>query len=91
MPLSQRKGIVTLGPEIRTEFFLELAFSFDRFECSRLPLNGHLYQSDDPVKRTPRVGSCLSLLPLFNFLSDRHLSKTHGHLGPVPMVRLRGS
>ena len=35
---------------------------------SRLSLNGHLYKTDTSVKRTPRVGPCLSLLPLFDFL-----------------------
>ena len=35
---------------------------------SRLSLNGHLYKTDTSVKRTPRVGPCLSLLPLFDSL-----------------------
>ena len=39
---------------------------------SRLSLNGHLYKTDTSVKRTPKVGPCLSLLPLF----DGHLFKT---------------
>ena len=30
---------------------------------SRLSFNGHLYKTDTSVKRTPRVGPCLSLLP----------------------------
>ena len=69
MPLGQRKGIVTLGSEIEKNLFLELALiSFDRLEYSGLSLNGHLYKTDTPVKRTPRVGPCLSLLPLFGFL-----------------------
>ena len=34
----------------------------------RLSLNGHLYKTDTSVKRTPRVGPCLSLLPLFDSL-----------------------
>ena len=40
------------------------------FEYSRLSLNGHLYKTDTSVKRarTPRVGPCLSLLPLFHSL-----------------------
>ena len=37
-------------------------------EYSRLPLNGRLYKADTSVKRTPRVGPCLSLLPLLHFL-----------------------
>ena len=45
-------------------------------EYSRLSLNGHLYKTDTSVKRTPRVGPCLSLLLLFDFLEDGHLSKT---------------
>ena len=35
---------------------------------SRLSLKGHLYKTDNSVKRTPRVGPCLSLLPLFDSL-----------------------
>ena len=31
-------------------------------------LNGHLYKTDTSVKRTFRVGHCLSLLPLFDSL-----------------------
>ena len=43
---------------------------FDRGKgyYSRLSLNGHLYKTDTSVKRTPRVGPCLSLLPLFDSL-----------------------
>ena len=33
---------------------------------SRLSLNGHLYKTDTSVKRTPRVGPCLCLFPLFD-------------------------
>ena len=35
---------------------------------SQLSLKGHLYKTDTSVKRTPRVGPCLSLLPLFDSL-----------------------
>ena len=35
---------------------------------SRLSLNGHLYKTETSVKLTPRVGSCLSLLLLFDSL-----------------------
>ena len=35
---------------------------------SGLSRNGHLYKTNTSVKRTPRVGSCLSLLPLFDSL-----------------------
>ena len=37
-------------------------------EYSLLYLNGHLYKTDTSVKRTLRVGPCLSLLPLFDSL-----------------------
>ena len=37
-------------------------------DYSRLSLNGHLYKTNTSVKRTPRVGPCLSLLPLFDSL-----------------------
>ena len=47
---------------------------------SLLSLNGHLYQTDTSVKRTPRVGPCLCLLPLFDSLQV-------GHLGRFPFVR----
>ena len=35
---------------------------------SRLSLNGHLYKTDTLAKWTPRVGPCLSLLPLLDSL-----------------------
>ena len=35
---------------------------------SRLSVNGNLYKTDTSVKRTPRVGPCLSLFPLFDSL-----------------------
>ena len=35
---------------------------------SRLSLNGHLYKTDTSVKRTPREGLCLSIIPEFEFL-----------------------
>ena len=37
-------------------------------EWSGLSLNGHLYKTDASLKRTPRVGPCLCLLPLFDSL-----------------------
>ena len=46
------------------------------YAYSRLSLNGHLYKTDTSVKRTLRVGPCLSLLPLFDSLEDGHFSKT---------------
>ena len=39
-----------------------------QFNYSRLSLNGHLYKTDTSIKRTPRVGPCRSLLPLFDSL-----------------------
>ena len=45
-------------------------------DYNRLSLNGHLYKTDTSVKRTLRVGRCLSLLPLFDSPLDGHLSKT---------------
>ena len=48
------------------QFFL-FCFVFSVF-YSRLSLNGHLYKTDTSVKWTPRVGPCLSLLPLFDSL-----------------------
>ena len=38
------------------------------FVYSRLSLIGHLYKMDTSVKRTLRVGPCLSFLPLFDSL-----------------------
>ena len=35
---------------------------------SRLSLNGHLYKTGTSLKRTPTVGPCHSLLPLFDSL-----------------------
>ena len=38
--------------------------------------NGHLYKTDISVKRTLRVGPCLSLLPLFDSLTDTSVKLT---------------
>ena len=38
--------------------------------------NGHLYKTDISVKRTLRVGPCLSLLPLFDSLTDASVKRT---------------
>ena len=38
------------------------------YPYSRLSLNGHLYKTDTSVKRTPRVGPCPCLFPLFDSL-----------------------
>ena len=45
-------------------------------EYSWLSLNGHLYKMDTSVKRTLRIGPCLSLLLLLDSLLDGHLFKT---------------
>ena len=60
-------------------FFNVLAKKGDQSEMdplyySRLSLNGHLYKTDTSVKRTPRVGPCLSLLPLCDFLYKMNVS-----------------
>ena len=46
--------------------WLDQAISYQKY--SRPSLNGHLYKTDTSVKRTPRVGPCLSQLPIFDFL-----------------------
>lgn len=43
---------------------------------SRLSLNGHFFKTGTLVKRRLGDGFCLSLLPLFDSLQDRHSSKT---------------
>ena len=55
----------------------KFTFQFSNVESvySLLSFNGHLYKTDTSVKRTLRVGPCLSLLPLFDSLWDGHLSK----------------
>ena len=40
-------------------------FRSETKRCTVDSLNGHLYKTDTSLKRTPRVGPCLSLLPLF--------------------------
>ena len=45
-----------------------VCFPNQYYMYSRLSLNGHLYKMDTSVKRTPRVGPCLSLLLLFDSL-----------------------
>ena len=65
-------------------------YSFDVY--SRLSLNGHLYTTDTSVKRTLRVGPCLSLLPLLIltlYKMDTSLRRTLS-AGPKG-VRLRES
>ena len=47
-------------------FAKKVALSYTLY--SRLSLNGHLYKTDTSVKRTLRVGPCLSLLLLFDSL-----------------------
>ena len=69
-------------------FQFYLLYTIDQVGCTALnrgqpgllglqsTLNGHLYKMDTSLKRTARVGPCLSLLPLFDSLWDGHLSKT---------------
>ena len=45
------------------------------YEYGQLSLNGHLYKTHTSVKWTPTVGLCLSFLPLFDSLQDRHPSE----------------
>ena len=59
-------------PTLTRSFFFLLSYVL----YSRLSLNGHLYKTDTSVKRTPRVGPCLSLFPLFDSFLHGHLSKT---------------
>ena len=51
-------------PTLTRSFFFLLSYVL----YSRLSLNGHLYKTDTSVKRTPRVGPCLCLFPLFDSL-----------------------
>ena len=48
----------------------KFTFQFSNVESvySLLSFNRHLYKTDTSVKRTLRVGPCLSLLPLFDSL-----------------------
>lgn len=50
-----------------------------------------LHKMDTSVKWIPTVSCCLSLLPLFNSLSDRHLSKRRTFSVGPEGVHLRGS
>ena len=45
----------------------QVSFSY----YTQLSLNGHLYKTYICVKRTPRVGPCLSLSPLFDSLYNK--------------------
>ena len=53
---------------------------------SQRSLNGNLYKTDTSVKRTPRVGPCLSLLFLFDSLQDGHLYKMDTSVKWTPRV-----
>ena len=48
--------------------YLYVLYDTGLVQYSQLSLNGHLYKTDTSIKPTPRVGPCLSLLPLFDFL-----------------------
>ena len=43
-----------------------VCFPNQYYMYSRLSLNVHLYKTDTSVRRTPRVGPCLCLFPLFD-------------------------
>ena len=47
---------------------VKLRYCFEGNVYSQLSLDRHLYKTDTSVKRTPRVGPCLSLLPLVHSL-----------------------
>ena len=53
---------------IKAISIVNFRFILQQYYYSRLSLNGHLYKMDTSVKRTLRVGPCLSLLPLFDSL-----------------------
>ena len=55
-----RQASVILKTPVTSRFDREKGY------YSRLSLNGHLYKTDTSVKRTPRVGPCLSSLLLFD-------------------------
>ena len=62
--ISEPENLISsvLGTKFRTEEYVSHS---RKYMYSRLSLNGHLYKADTSVKRTPRVGPCLSFLPLF--------------------------
>ena len=47
----------------------------DNHDNPMIMFNRHLFKMDTSVKWTPRVGPCLSLLPLFDSLQNGHLCK----------------
>ena len=80
MYLISRFSRLWVNREINWRPTIKTLAKFDALSLySRLSLNGHLYKTDASVKRTLRVGPCLSLLPSFDSLQD-------GHLVPVPKV-----
>ena len=78
----ENPGLISLLVSLASLSFLHLfPFSFGKItevnwkdvlksltKYSRLSVNGNLYKTDTSVKRTPRVGPCLSLFPLFDSL-----------------------
>ena len=88
---------LALGLALKVRFFGTRKWSIlshllyvKHWQYSRLSLNGHLYKTDTSLKRTPRVGPCLSLLPLLTlYKTDISL---RGTLTAGPKgVCLRGS
>ena len=60
------------------EYVYLIFISFEaQYRYSRLSPNVHLYKTHTSVKRTPRVGPCFCLFPLFDSLEDGHLFKTN--------------
>ena len=54
-------------------YYLTINYRTDKY--SRLFRDGPLYKTNLSVKRTSRIGPCLSLLPLFDSLWDAHHSR----------------
>ena len=79
-----------LSPDPQTRSFRILnnqkADQAHKKEYSWLYLNGHLYKTNISVKRTPRVGPCLSWLYLFDSLDTIGQTLTAGTKG-VPRLR----
>ena len=58
---------------------------------SRLSLNGHLYKTNTSLKRTPRVGPCLSFYFLYLTLYKTDISLRRTLTAGPKGVRLRRS
>ena len=61
---------------------------------SRLSLNGHVYKTNTSVKRTPRVGLCLSPIPFISYTfykPDTTLRRIFSSGGSRPSDKERGA